>query len=181
MPRRVESDEEDSKPKRKKLNIIRKPREKTNKPSAAAKKKESVPNSNDSAVSTWAKRRTLESLDAIEDVDAISPKKGRRKLAFEVDDGSSLVVVGLIVDFERVPPVAQLAVHKKKVGEVSNWLKEFPHHRKVRLSFIYYILSALMGEITRSFRTGGGWQIYHNSKSRSKFRFPCHRMDKPGR
>ena len=30
-----------------------------------------------------------------------------------------------------MPLVAQLAVHKKKVAELSNWLKEFPHHRKV--------------------------------------------------
>ena len=40
----------------------------------------------------------------------------------------------MIVGFEKVSPVAQLAVHKKKVAEVSNWLKEFPHHRKVVLS-----------------------------------------------
>jgi len=39
-----------------------------------------------------------------------------------------------MIDIERVPAVAQLAVHKKKVAEVSNWIKEFPHHRKVLVS-----------------------------------------------
>lgn len=42
-----------------------------------------------------------------------------------------------MIDIERVPAVAQLAVHKKKVAEVSNWIKEFPHHRKVLVS-VYY-------------------------------------------
>ena len=91
-------------------------------------------------IATWATRRTVESLDAIEDVDVISPKKERRKPAFEIDDGKITRVFWLIVvDLEKIPPVAQLAVHKKKVAQVSNWLKEFPHHRKVD-SFLWIVL-----------------------------------------
>ena len=140
MPRRVDSEEEDPKPKRKKANTTRIPRPTTAKSAAAAKKTNSVPKSKDSASSIWANRRTLETLDGIEDVDAISPKKKRQRFAFEIDDGSFLVVVDLIVDFERVPSVEQLAVHKKKVAEVSNWLKEFPHHRKVCFRFIEFLM-----------------------------------------
>lgn len=36
-----------------------------------------------------------------------------------------------MIDIERVPAVGQLAVHKRKIAEVSNWFKGFPHHGKV--------------------------------------------------
>ena len=35
---------------------------------------------------------------------------------------------------EEIPSPAHLAVHKKKIEDVSNWLKQFPHHRKVSLN-----------------------------------------------
>ena len=117
-------------------------------------------------ISAWAKRRTVENLDSIEDVGSVTPRKERQKLAFEVNDGMSREVSTLTVDFERVPPVAQLAVHKKKVAEVSNWLKEFPHHRKVAYLFIKFTL-----EIVGSFRTCGGWKVYDCAEFSSTFRF----------
>jgi hypothetical protein len=47
----------------------------------------------------------------------------------------SMTVSFSLVEEERLivglPDVAQLGVHKKKVAEVSTWLKDFPHHRKV--------------------------------------------------
>jgi hypothetical protein len=99
MPRRVDSDEEeeeDSKPKRKKANPTKKPRTTTSTKSPTLPKKTNVVVSkeHDSATATWAKRRTVESLDGIEDVDAVSPRKERRKPAFEIDDGKSFACSG---------------------------------------------------------------------------------------
>lgn len=91
MPRRVESDEEDLKPKKKKTNIVKKPRKTTTWPTAASKKANPVPKDSDSVISAWAKRRTVESLDGIEDVDSVTPRKERQRLTFEVDDGTSFV------------------------------------------------------------------------------------------
>lgn len=91
MPRRVDSDEEDSKPKKTKPNTIKKPRAAPIKSTALSKKTKPVSRDVDSVISAWAKRQTVESLDGIEDVDAISLKVPRRKLTFEVDDGMNLL------------------------------------------------------------------------------------------
>lgn len=89
MPRRVDSDEEDSKPSKRKTNAIKKPRTTTARSTATSKKKKAVQKESDPVISAWAKRRTVESLDGIEDVDSVTPQKERRKLSFEADDGTS--------------------------------------------------------------------------------------------
>jgi hypothetical protein len=132
MPRRVDSDEDDFKPRKKKTTTIQKAKKPTTKPSSSSSKAKSAANGSggESVISAWAKRRTVESLDGIEDVESVSPQRPRVKPKFEVDDGLISLVEeeGLIV---VLPAVAQLGVHKKKVGEVSTWLKDFPRHRKV--------------------------------------------------
>ena len=132
MPRRVDSDEDDFKPRKKKTTTIQKTKKPTTKTRSSSSKAKSDPNGSggESVISAWAKRQTVESLDGIEDVESVSPQRQRQKPKFEVDDGiifpgeEERLMVGL-------PPVAQLGVHKKKVAEVSTWLKDFPHHRKV--------------------------------------------------
>jgi hypothetical protein len=94
MPRRVESDEEDSNPRKRKTNTIKKPRATKGPATAPAKKAKSVQKEADSVLSAWAKRRTVESLDGIEDVDNVTPRKERRKLDFEVDHGMSFAGSG---------------------------------------------------------------------------------------
>ena len=98
MPRRVDSDEEDSRPSKRKTNTVKKARVTKAPGTAAAKKAKSVQKEADSLISGWAKRRTVENLDGIEDVDSVTPMKERRKLAFEVGDGMSLVV---LADYRR--------------------------------------------------------------------------------
>jgi hypothetical protein len=135
MPRRVSSDDEEPQPKKKKT--ARKGKGVAG-ASVSGKKGRSIRNESDTVISSWANRRTVESLEGIEDIDVISPKKGRQKPAFEIDNGILLRRSWLIVDIERIPAVAQLAVHKKKIAEVSNWLKEFPHHRKVGFQILFH-------------------------------------------
>jgi hypothetical protein len=132
MPRRVDSDEDDFKPRKKKTTTIQNTKKPSTKPRSSSSKAKSAPNGGggESVISAWAKRRTVESLDGIEDVESVSPQPQRQKPKFDVDDG--IIVLG---EEERLmvglPAVAQLGVHKKKVAEVSTWLKDFPHHRKV--------------------------------------------------
>ena len=38
------------------------------------------------------------------------------------------------LEIDRVPCVAELAVHKRKVSEVASWIKDFAHHGKVPFS-----------------------------------------------
>jgi hypothetical protein len=94
MPRRVESDEEEPKSRKRKGNAIKKQKTTTRKSTAASKKTKPVQKESDSVISGWATRRAVESLDGIEDVDSVTPRKERRKLAFEVDDGMSFICSG---------------------------------------------------------------------------------------
>ena len=88
MPRRIGSDEDESRPRKKKTSTtqkIKKPPAKTHASSSRAK---SVPNGGgDSVISAWAKRRTVESLDGIEDVESVSPQREWQKPKFDIDDG----------------------------------------------------------------------------------------------
>jgi hypothetical protein len=89
MPRRVDSDEDDFKPRKKKTTTIQKAKKPTTKPSSSSSKAKSAANGSggESVISAWAKRRTVESLDGIEDVESVSPQRQRQKPKFEVDDG----------------------------------------------------------------------------------------------
>src|SRR5271155_4136460 len=117
MLRRVDSDEDDFKPRKKKTTTVQKTKKPTTKPRSSSSKAKSAPNggSGESVISAWAKRRTVESLDGIEDVESVSPQRPRQKPKFDVDDGiifpgeEERLLVGL-------PAVAQLGVHKKKVA-----------------------------------------------------------------
>ena len=87
MPRRVDSDEEESIPKRKKASTRNIPRTTSKKAAIIPKKKIPVSKLHDPVIAAWTKRRTVENLDGIEDVETGFPKKEGRKLLFEVDDG----------------------------------------------------------------------------------------------
>jgi len=160
MPRRISSPDEsddDGNPSQAKKRRPTTKRANTTKPAArtrnAAKTKTAQ---KDPLITTWTQRRTVASLDGIEDIDDATPKKENRKPAFNGEDCTFMLVLVAEVDVDRVPAVAQLAVHKKKVAEVSNWLKDFPHHRKVQNSKLYIVLR---GETDRAVWTSGGGQV----------------------
>ena len=133
MPRRASSDEEDNEQLKRKTKSKTGISTRSSRPIGISKKRKSAQNATvSSVISAWAKRRTVENLDAIEDVDSISPRKGPQKPKFEVGYGIPSDRLVLMLDIGRIPPVSHLAVHKNKVAEVSIWLKQFPHHRKVR-------------------------------------------------
>jgi hypothetical protein len=94
MPRRVDSDEEDFKPQKKKAKSTTKSKTYSSKPKAKSSKTKSTSNEPESVISAWAKRRTVESLDGIEDVEIISPQKEILKPRFEVVDGMPWVYLG---------------------------------------------------------------------------------------
>lgn len=135
MPRRLDSGAGDSKPKTKKANTIKKPRTTTTKSTASTKKTKSVPKSIDSAVSGGAKRQTLASLERIEDLDTISPKKGRRKLAFEIDGGGSLAVVGVDCRFRASSPRCPTWSSQKESGRGFKLVKRISSSSKGSFSF----------------------------------------------
>src|ERR1700737_416361 len=92
MPRRVDSDDEDFKPKKKKAKGAVKPNKQARNAKSEGGKGKKV-NERESVISAWAKRSgTGESVDGIEDVDVevVSPQKEVYKLqttSFELDDG----------------------------------------------------------------------------------------------
>jgi len=89
MPRRLDSDEE-SKPKRRKATTDK---SKTN-ASAKTKKAAEVTQkkkNNDSIVSAWAKRKGLEDVEGIDDVDVVSPQRQRLEAVFQVEDSLNFV------------------------------------------------------------------------------------------
>ena len=90
MPRRVDSDDDDSKPRKKKTSTLQKPKKPSSKSRTSSTKAKSAPNgvAGESVISAWAKRQTVESLDGIEDVESVSPPRERPKPKFDVDDGS---------------------------------------------------------------------------------------------
>lgn len=183
MPRRVDS-AEDAEPantatKKRRPNTTQRG---TTKPAArtrkAARSKTAAPLSEPLITTIWASRRTVESLDGIDDIDEVTPKKQTTKPAFRVADSPFLPFRVLMMgDVDRIPAVDRLAVHKNKVQEVSNWLWQFPHHRQVRM----HSLSPLTGEIPRAIWTCGGRQINDCPESRKIIRLPGRRMDKPYR
>ena len=85
MPRLVESDEEECLPKRKKVSTAKKRRATSKKAAVLPKKTIPLTKEHDSAITAWAKRRTVETLDGIEDVEIDFLKKERQKQLFEVD------------------------------------------------------------------------------------------------
>jgi hypothetical protein len=87
MPRRVDSDEEDFKPQKKKAKSSTKSKPVSTKPKGKSSKSKSTSNEPESVISAWAKRKAVESLDGIEDVEIISPRKEILKPTFEVVDG----------------------------------------------------------------------------------------------
>jgi hypothetical protein len=90
MPRRVESDEEDTNLGIKKTGGIRKPKNVTTKAKAKSLKKgQNIANERDSIIATWAKRKAVTNLEGIEDLeDEVSfPKKDIPKPQFSVIDG----------------------------------------------------------------------------------------------
>jgi hypothetical protein len=87
MPRRVDSDEEDFKPQKKKAKASTKSKTSSSKPKAKSSKTKSTSNEPESVISAWAKRRTVESLDGIEDVEIVSPRKEILQPKFEVVEG----------------------------------------------------------------------------------------------
>jgi hypothetical protein len=105
MPRRVDSDDEDFKPKKKKVKGAVKPKKQAGDAKSEGRKGKKV-NERESVISAWAKRSgTGESVDGIEDVDVevVSPQKEAYKLqttSFGVDDGMDCCVV--LVDLNRL-------------------------------------------------------------------------------
>lgn len=91
MPRRVESDDDDVKPKKNTKPMAKTSRKfkSTSRVSKSyGKKGQSVNNEAvDSMISAWAKRQTVDNLDGIEDVNSIPPQKATRKPVFEILDG----------------------------------------------------------------------------------------------
>jgi hypothetical protein len=158
MPRRITSaDDSDDDTNRSQAKKRRPPAKKaaTTKPAARTRnttKTKAV--QKDPLITTWTQRRTVESLDGIEDIDDVAPKKETRKPTFKGED-CTLVLFCCVADedVDRVPAVAQLAVHKRKVAEVSKWLKEFPHHRKVTNGELCIVLR---GETACAVWAGGG-------------------------
>jgi len=88
MPRRVDSDEDDSEQRKKKTRTTQKNKKPAAKPRTSSSRAKAAPNGgSESVISAWAKRQTVESLDGIEDVEPISPRRERQRPKFEVDDG----------------------------------------------------------------------------------------------
>ena len=94
MPRRVDSDDEDFKPQKKKAKSSKKSKLVSTKVKAKSSKSKSTSNEPESVISAWAKRKTAESLDGIEDVEIISPRKEVLKPTFEVVDGTLWASLG---------------------------------------------------------------------------------------
>src|SRR5947199_6979068 len=93
MQRRFESDEEGLKQKKQKQKAIKKSKSSTTKSKPSTKRTKTSQNQADSVVSGWAKRRTVESLDVIEDGDFNSPRKEKQKLSFDVGDGNASLLI----------------------------------------------------------------------------------------
>jgi hypothetical protein len=53
-----------------------------------------------------------------------------------------------MVDIDRIPGVADLAVHKRKVLEVSSWLKDFSQHKKVLSESLLPSLASCFGDVS---------------------------------
>jgi flagellar biosynthesis GTPase FlhF len=143
MRNRVLSEEDEPKLGIKKTGGIRKSKI-TSKSKSTLNKGKAVQKERQAVIATWAKRQPVTNLDGIEDLDdeEVPFRKDISKPQFTILDGKARFNLADL-DFEQIPSVAQLAVHKKKVSEVSNWLKEFPHHHKVRRKF-YRLMQKLL-------------------------------------
>jgi hypothetical protein len=98
MPRRIASaDDSDDDTKRSQAKKPRPPAKKasTTKPAARTRNatKTKAPK-RDSLITTWTQRRTVESLDGIEDIDEVTPKKEMRKPAFKGEDCMLFLLCG---------------------------------------------------------------------------------------
>ena len=72
--------------------------------------------------------------------------------------------------------MAQLAVHKKKIEEVSTWFNQFPQNRKVCIDSNFADV-----EITCDLWSGRGSQVYRRSVFDQQLGLENSRMDKPYR
>jgi len=92
MPRRIDSDEEDLKPQKKKSKSAAKGKGSITKSKSTSKKdgKAVKKEQGSSIMEGWASRRAIHSLDVIEDVEDVSPKQKPQIPTFDVIDGLSL-------------------------------------------------------------------------------------------
>lgn len=98
MPRRIPSADDSDDDTRSQNKKRRPPAKKaaTTKPATRTRNAtKTKPPKKDPLITTWTQRRTVESLDGIEDIDDVTPKKETRKRAFKGEDRMLVFVLWL--------------------------------------------------------------------------------------